>query len=117
MLEELVREYSHPYPLSMAHSLEEVLCEPERFAQKVTGIAEALPHWPKIPLRQEEAELVRQGRPLPHDPARLAGDAFAPGRKLLLLAPSGIPLALARTVLTDGAARWAVMRGLWNQEA
>ncbi|MDR2075759.1 MAG: tRNA pseudouridine(55) synthase TruB [Desulfovibrio sp.] len=115
MLTELVREYSHPYPLSMAHSLEEVLCEPERFAQKVTGIAEALPHWPKIPLSWEEAGLVRQGRSLPHDPARLAEDACAPGGKLLLLAPSGLPLALA--VLTDGAARWAVMRGLWNQEA
>jgi tRNA pseudouridine55 synthase len=115
MLTELVREYSHPYPLSMAHSLEEVLCEPERFAQKVTGIAEALPRWPKIPLSREEAELVRQGRPLPHDPARLAGDAFAPGAKLLLLDPAGVPLALA--VLADGADRWVVLRGLWNQEA
>jgi tRNA pseudouridine55 synthase len=117
VLTELIREYSHPYPLSMAHSLEEVLCEPERFAQKVTGIAEALPHWPKIPLSREEEELARHGRFLAHDPARLAGIPFAPGVKLLLLAPSGAPLALARTVLMDGTARWAIMRGLWNQEA
>jgi tRNA pseudouridine55 synthase len=116
-LTELVREYSHPYPLSMAHSLEEVLCEPERFAQKVTGIAEALPLWPKIPLSREEAERARQGKTLPHDPARLAGDDSAPGLKFLLLAPSGDPLALASVVLEDGAAQWAVMRGLWNQEA
>jgi tRNA pseudouridine55 synthase len=117
MLTELIREYSHPYPLSMAHSLEEVLCEPERFAQKVTGLAGALPLWPKIPLNREEAGWARQGRTLPHDPARPAEADCLPGARSILLAPSGEPLALASLVLEGGLARWAVMRGLWNQEA
>ncbi|MDR2161364.1 MAG: tRNA pseudouridine(55) synthase TruB [Desulfovibrio sp.] len=116
VLTELVREYSHPYPLSAAHSLEEVLREPEGFALKVTGMAGALPHWPRVPLGPEEAGLARQGRPLAHDPARLAEEYSAPGNRLLLLAPAGDPLALARIVHKDGALWWTVTRGLWNQE-
>ena len=129
MLEELVREYSHPFALSAAHSLEDVLRAPEGFSRKVTGIAEALPGWPSLSLNMAEAAAVRNGRPVAHTPDRMTSSgseagaghapepAFVPGTKAILRAPSGEPLALAQLTLLGGEPAWTLLRGLWNQES
>ena len=115
-LEELVREYSHPFALDAAHSLEDVLREPEGFSRKVNSIAEALPGWPRLSLSKAEAAAVRNGKSLCYDAGRMDGLAFMPGTKAILLDQSGKPQALAQTSLTDGEPVWALIRGLWNQE-
>ncbi len=115
-LMELTREYSRPFALSQAHSLEEVLGEPEGFARKVHSIAEALPDWPKLSVTGDEAARVRSGGRLDYDPERMANLPCTPGFKVLMLDPAGTPLALAETAVSGGREVWALVRGLWNQE-
>lgn len=111
VLTALTREASHPFDLGQAHGLDEVLAEPEAFAGKVIPLADALPHWPRVRLTAEQAALVQNGVQLPAAAAALDG---TPGPRAMLLAASGEPLALAELVERDGAPRWAVLRGLWQ---
>ena len=117
MLEELIREHSHPFALDAAHSLENVLCEPEGFSRKVKSLVEALPGWPKLVLNEAEAAAVKNGKSLGYDTGKMDGLAFAPGIKAILLEPAGKPLALAQTAITNAGPSWALLRGLWNQES
>ena len=116
MLEELTREYSHPFGLDAAHPLDAVLDDPEGFPAKVTGIADALPAWPKLRLSGEETARVRHGARLAYSPSSMSMLPFAPGIRALLLDENGMALALAETVLDpkDGQEVWALVRGLWN---
>ncbi len=117
-LEELIREYSRPFSLSDAHSLEDVLCDKEGFARKVKSIAEALPDLPKLLLTEQEEALVRNGIHLVY-----AGpDPFTPGVRVLLCGQDGTPLALSETALHtggEGSGRPVrrILRGLWNPES
>jgi tRNA pseudouridine55 synthase len=111
MLEELTREHSHPFGLEAAHSLESVLSQPEDFAAKVVGIADALPDWPRIRATPQEEAGIRNGRGIRRDDAA----PFAPGARAILLTGQGLPLALAEASSADGGQEWTVLRGLWNQ--
>ncbi len=113
-LEELTRERSRPFGLEHAHELEAVLTEPERFADKVLGIAEALPHWPKLRVSVAEAAGVRNGHPVPFDSE--AGIPLAEGMRVLLLEEDGKPLALAQNALSPQGPAWTILRGLWHTE-
>ncbi len=117
MLEELTREYSHPFGINAAHDLDQVLRDAEGFAPKVADIAKALPDWPALRLGKDEAARIRQGTQLPYADAPLQGLAFTPGMRALLLDESGAALALA-TSSFGGKNRqdevWALTRGLWN---
>ncbi|CAK7060809.1 MAG: tRNA pseudouridine synthase B [Desulfovibrio sp.] len=104
-LTELTREYSHPFGLTEAHNLDEVMDQPEAFAARVTKIADALPAWQRIVLATNEAALVRNGRPLP-----FRGDGSA---NALLVDADGGALALAKRADHGGLPVWAVERGLW----
>ena len=113
-LEELTREHSRPFGLEHAHELEAVLAEPERFAQKVLSIAQALPEWPTVRVSAAEAAGVRNGIPVPC----VSEDAefCALGARALLLTPEGNPLALAQSTQQPCGAAWTVLRGLWHTE-
>ena len=113
-LEELTRERSRPFGLEHAHELEAVLTEPERFADKVLGIADALPHWPKLRVSAAEAAGVRNGHPVPFDPE--AEIPCADGTRVLLLEEDGKPLALAQNILSPQGPAWTILRGLWHTE-
>ena len=112
VLSELEREASHPFTLAQAHDLETVLESGDRLAELVLPMVQALPHWPKLLLNNEQAQLVRNGAWLPTTlfpeyPA-LEGD------RALLLSPSREPLALAGAQLKGQVLSWAIMRGLWQ---
>ena len=115
MLEELTREYSHPFGMDQARSLEDVLTDPEGFPQKMRDIAHALPGWPHLHVSREEEAAIRNGARLPYAARPLPGQVFAPGMRALLLGADGKALALAGTALEKGASVWALTRGLWNQ--
>ncbi len=123
MLLKLTREHSHPFGLQAAHSLESVLAEPERFVQKIAGIADALPSWPRISVTPAEEARIKTGHGVPYSAAALGNAPFAPGIKGLLQTQTGTPLALAETVHDtrmqkgdsgENGQIWTIVRGLWN---
>ena len=114
MLTELTREYSHPFTLDEAVTLEALLEAPERLAQMVMPLDKALPHWPRVLLTEVEEAAVRNGMPLAVAESDAFDGPFAEGRQALLLSQSGAPLALAESRLKDHRLAWTVLRGLWN---
>jgi tRNA pseudouridine55 synthase len=114
VLTELTREYSHPFGLDAACSLDALRAEPERLFAWVLPVTRALPHWPLIELSVEEAARTRNGTPLPHDARRMADVPFQPGAYALLQDPDKQPLALAEACFADGVPVWSVLRGLWH---
>ncbi|MGE4469521.1 MAG: tRNA pseudouridine(55) synthase TruB [Desulfovibrio sp.] len=109
----LLREESRPFGLHQAHRLDDVLNDPERFAEKVIPMAEALPHWPRHQLTEALTALVKNGAWLPvgETPDRLAVETA--GDKALLLDSEGGPLALVEAKVQNGQLKWAILRGLW----
>jgi len=115
MLEELTREYSHPFGIAAAHTLDAVLGDPKGFPSRVAGIADALPAWPKLRVSREAAARVRNGTRLAYAPESLGMTPFVPGLKALLLEEDGEALALAETALdNEGLKVWSTLRGLWK---
>lgn len=115
VLTELIREHSHPYSLENAHTLDAVQEQPERLAEWIIPLEQALPHWPKLRLSSAQEALVRNGTALPYMAENMAGVAFSEGMKAMFLAENGTALALAQTAtLADGKECWTVLRGLWR---
>ena len=117
MLEELTREYSHPFGIDVAHDFDGVLQDAGGFASRVAGIAQALPAWPRFSLTREEADMVRNGGQLTWASRPLPGVLFSPGQKALMLSAEGKALALATSAMggkLKSDAVWAITRGLWN---
>jgi tRNA pseudouridine55 synthase len=112
-LAQLTREACEPYGLDAAFSLDAVLGEPERFAERVIPLAKALPHWRSIALSPTLAGLVKNGAWLPVGGP--GGDALTgeAGERVMLVEESGEPVALAQAEPKDGALRWTILRGLW----
>jgi len=101
----LVREYSRPFSLTQAHGLAEVLAEPMRLPERVLPLGAALADWPRVRFGDEDAARVARGM-------RLTAAGATPGDRALLLGPGDEPLAVAEATETDGAMRWAILRGL-----
>lgn len=104
-LSQLTREYSHPFGLDQALSLDEI--ENGLDDGHVRPIASALPDWPFIELNEQAARAVRNGLPVPAEPREQGPYA--------ILGHGGRELALAS--LEEGGARssWRVLRGLWTE--
>ena len=116
VLEELIRERSHPFALDQAHGLQDVLDEPDAFSGKVIALQDALPHFSRHVLSQEQARIVRHGGKLPWN---FFGDSphgtepSAPGARALFLDDRELPLALVELREADGVMQWTVLRGLF----
>ena len=115
-LAELIREYSHPFGLETAVSLETLASAPEGFAAHVASIADALPDWPLVVANREEEAGVCNGNPVafirPGSPFGNTG--FVEGQPALLVREDRTPLALVQTARKNGQEVWAIVRGLWN---
>jgi tRNA pseudouridine55 synthase len=114
VLTELTREYSHPFTLDEAVTLEAVGEAAEDLRHMVMPLERALPHWPRVVLEEAEEAAVRNGMPLPMTEADLADASFSEGRQAILFSANGVPLALAESRLKDHRFVWVVLRGLWN---
>lgn len=104
MLTELTREYSHPFGLDQAVSLQALLDEPELLPKSLVSIAAALPQWATITVSQEEVADVRNGMPIQR---KISVE------KALLFEPNGNALALVEASEQQNAPVWTVLRGLW----
>ena len=125
VLTELTREYSHPFSLEVAHTLDAITASPESLREWVLPVTQALPHWPVVTLDEAEEAALRNGMPVrwrqgeaavSSPPAVNDGAAehAADADKAILLSPQGEPLALAQRATSRGAIVWAVLRGLWS---
>ncbi len=110
-LTELTREYSHPFGLDKAHTLDEVLASPEMLAGWVQPLDAALPSWKKFSVAPRQEADLRNGKAIPHMPEY---GAHAPGEKALAAAFDGLPLALMEARMDKGVPVWSVMRGLFT---
>ncbi len=106
VLTELTREYSHPFALQDAHTLDSLLAQPETLPEKVLPIAAALPAWPVLTLHSpQEEDSVKNGRTLP--------STCPAGTRALLMSRAGLPLALVEArPHPSGQAQWTILRGL-----
>ena len=112
MLTELTREYSHPFGLDVAHTLDEILAEPEKLAEWVLPISAALPAWKQITVGPKQEADLKNGIAVPHLPD--FGD-FQAGERALIVARDGSPLALTEARVDRDHPVWAVLRGLFTQ--
>ncbi|BCS86798.1 tRNA pseudouridine(55) synthase TruB [Pseudodesulfovibrio sediminis] len=115
-LTSLVRESSEPFGLDQALDLMDVLENPESFPERVIPLADTLPHWPRFTLTEPLSGLVKNGAWLPvvDQPGELLAGEL--GDQAMLLDPEGTPLALVEAKLQNGTPKWAILRGLWNQD-
>ena len=104
----LTREASRPFELTQAHSLDDILADPQSLPGRIIPLEAALPHWPTVVLSDAAAEPVRRGIRIP------VGDGYPEGTFALLVSQTRLPLALARAEVTDGQLRWAIVRGLFG---
>ena len=109
VLTELTREYSHPFGLDRAVTLDAIRSRPDDLPSMVRPIAQALPGWPVIDASPEEAARVRNGMTLPCPPSLL--ETVAANGGLALLTEAGRELAIARL---DARRALTVARGLWR---
>ncbi|MDR2502845.1 MAG: tRNA pseudouridine(55) synthase TruB [Deltaproteobacteria bacterium] len=107
-LMELTREYSHPFGLDAAVSLEDLLARPALLAEKTRPLREALPGVPSLTLQADLCRCVRHGQAPPAWAMPEQGDMA------LLLDERGAALALAARHHEGGTGRWFIERGLWN---
>ncbi len=112
VLTALTREYSHPFSLSQAVSLEELRQHPESLPEHVRPLEDALPGWPAVTLGAAAAGKVRNG--IPADCPAESLDAIRRNGGLALLRDGEGPLALARLAMDGGRPQLAVARGLWS---
>jgi len=115
VLTELVREESDPFTLSEAVDLDTVLADAAGLSKRVRGLAEALPHWPKIRLQPDQVKAVRNGKRLRVDDLTESGPSREKDRAVFL-SDSGAPVALVEAVNVDGEWLWSILRGFAEQE-
>jgi len=113
VLEELIRERSHPFTLDQAHDLESVLGEPESFGRKIIPLTAALPHLPCFLLPEDLARAVRHGVRLPREVLGNESITDEVGAQALFLDTREQPLALVELRNEDGRLQWTVLRGLF----
>ncbi|WP_298068104.1 tRNA pseudouridine(55) synthase TruB [uncultured Mailhella sp.] len=111
ILTELTREYSHPFGLDAAHTLDGILAEPEKLPQRVMPIRAALPGWKILSAGARQEADLRNGIAMPHLPGF---GTFQPGERALIESRSGEALALAEARMDRDVPVWAVLRGLFT---
>ncbi|MGL1863830.1 MAG: tRNA pseudouridine(55) synthase TruB [Pseudodesulfovibrio sp.] len=116
VLTSLYREGSEPFKLDDAHDLSDVLENPDSFSDKVIPLKDTLPHWPRYQLPEPLSGLVKNGAWLPvnEKPGELLAGTL--GDQALLLDQDGEPIAVVEAKLQDDTPKWAILRGLWNQD-
>lgn len=105
-LTELTREYSHPFHLQDAVTLEELQKNPELLDSRLIPMEKGLPNWRVIELSDREAKAVKNGNPV-----ACAETDFTENEKAFLQC-RGVLLALAEAKRINHKPSWQILRGL-----
>ncbi len=115
VLTELVREFSYPFGLDVAHGLDAICAEPKNLQNMVMPITYALPHWSKLILTAHEQEQIMHGMPIAfRPPSSQEHKDLGEASKAILLDGEEKPVALATAAKMQGKLCWTVLRGLWD---
>lgn len=106
MLTELTREYSHPFSLQDAVTLEELQENPEILNSKLISLEKGLPNWRVIELAERDVKAVKNGNPI-----QTADNHFTENEKVFLRYQGNI-LAIAEAKILDTKNSWQILRGL-----
>lgn len=106
MLTELTREYSHPFSLQDAVTLEELQEHPEILNEKLISLEKGLPNWRVIELAERDVKAVKNGNPI-----QTADKNFTENEKVFLSVQGNI-LAIAEGKILDTKNSWQILRGL-----
>jgi tRNA pseudouridine55 synthase len=109
-LTKLRRERCHPFDLSQAHLLDDVVADPGGLPNRVIPLAQALPHWSTEVVSHEQTLEIKNGTWLPVP----LEENHAEGDQRMFLDPQGNPLALVQATMRQGTLHWAILRGLWS---
>lgn len=105
-LTELTREYSHPFYLQDAVTLEELQEKPELLEERLIPMEQGLPDWRIVELGKREAKAVKNGNAV-----ACSGTDFAENEKVFLRS-RGTLLALAEAKRLGNTLSWQILRGL-----
>ena len=106
MLTELTREYSHPFSLQEAVTLEELQENPEILTEKLISLEKGLPNWRVIELLDSDVKAVKNGNPI-----QTTDSNFTENEKVFLRWQGNI-LAIAETKILGNKNSWQILRGL-----
>lgn len=106
MLTELTREYSHPFSLQDAVTLEELQEDPEILAEKLISLEKGLPNWRVIEVCEQDVKAVKNGNPI------YAADTDFTENEKVFLRCQGNLLALAEGKILGNQNSWKILRGL-----
>ncbi|XPV75229.1 MAG: tRNA pseudouridine(55) synthase TruB [Desulfovibrio sp.] len=112
-LTKLFRELSSPFGIDSAYPLDELVQSPELFAERVTPLSEALPHWQSYTLTPALTGLVKNGAWLPVNDEKGELLHGKEGDQVFFKDSDGQALALAEAKLKDDKLQWSILRGLW----
>lgn len=111
VLAELTREYSHPFGLEQAYSLDAVLDDPDTLPGKLLPISAGLPDWTRVRLTREQTRAACHGIAVPASEKDAVGS-----RRALLQDADGADVALASLQKEAGCRPvWTILRGLWQE--
>ncbi|MBQ7456464.1 MAG: tRNA pseudouridine(55) synthase TruB [Desulfovibrio sp.] len=105
----LTREYSHPFGLESAHSLDAFTTNPTTLVQALVPMHCALPDWPRLAVPDSLVDWIKNGHSVPV--SALGGDNT---HSRAFLMHNDCELALARVEDTDNGGEWKIIRGLWG---
>ncbi len=106
MLTELTREYSHPFSLQEAVTLEELQENPEILTEKLISLEKGLPNWRVIELLDSDVKAVKNGNPI-----QTTDSNFTENEKVFLRWQGNI-LAIAEAKILGNKNSWQILRGL-----
>ena len=124
VLTELIREYSHPFGIDEAQTLDAIIKEPDSLQKLVIPINNALPHWNVVELTNDDEAKLKNGIPIPCDSSFLQEKNHMDGVKAVLINSLSEPIALAemKTMpclnekMPKRKPMWTILRGLWTKD-
>jgi len=117
VLTELTREYSHPFDLKSAVTLEAIFENEELMREHLLPVTSALPEWRCLYVDANVEMALKNGVAVPANEAKTNEGFIAEwheGEQVFICNHDKLPLALAEARMMDENPSWVILRGLWD---